>query len=72
LPLAPGSRLGTYEIQSLAVPLFDGPILARNTNDGHRWQVSPDGKRFLFVAPSTASRASPIDVIVNRQSLLAK
>jgi Tol biopolymer transport system component len=56
----------------VAVPLFDAPFAPGNTNDNHLWQVSADGKRFLFAVPTGENRASPIDVIVNWQSLLEK
>ena len=31
------------------VALFDAPVQPGYTNDGHRWQVAPDGKRFLLL-----------------------
>jgi Tol biopolymer transport system component/predicted Ser/Thr protein kinase len=55
-----------------AAPLFDAPMPAGNTSDGRRWQVSPDGERFLFVVPAGENRVSPIEVVVNWQSLIAK
>jgi dipeptidyl aminopeptidase/acylaminoacyl peptidase len=55
-----------------AVALFEAPIPAGYTNDSHRWQVAPDGKRFLLLAPATRAQASPIDVLVNWPALLKK
>ncbi len=55
-----------------AVPLFDAPVQAGYINDSDRWQVAPDGKRFLILAPAGTTDAPPIDVIVNWPSLLRK
>jgi hypothetical protein len=30
-----------------------------------RWDLSPDGKRFLFAAPPSASRVIPFTVVLN-------
>jgi hypothetical protein len=30
--------------------LFDAPIQTGYVNDNHRWQISPDGQRFLVLA----------------------
>jgi eukaryotic-like serine/threonine-protein kinase len=52
--------------------LFDAPIVAGYSNDSHRWQVSPDGKRFLLITPASEAFATPIDVIVNWPGLLQR
>jgi Tol biopolymer transport system component len=48
--------------------MFAGPTGASNTN----WDLSPDGKRFLFVAPPGAGRVIPFTVIVNWAAGLKK
>jgi len=55
-----------------AAALFNAPIQAGFTNDGHRWQVAPDGKRFLLLISAGKYNAPPVDVIVNWQALLKK
>jgi len=42
------------------------------TNDSHRWQVSPDGKRFLLITNAGKDEAPPLDVVVNWQAGLKK
>jgi eukaryotic-like serine/threonine-protein kinase len=51
--------------------LFEAPIDGSYTGDNHRWQVSPDGQRFLLQT-FPDSRAVPIRVIVNWPALLEK
>jgi Tol biopolymer transport system component len=51
--------------------LFDAPIQAGYVNDNHRWQVSPDGQRFLVLALQESAPAT-IRVIVNWPSLLQR
>jgi hypothetical protein len=41
--------------------MFTGPTGATITN----WDLSPDGKRFLFVAPPNIGRVIPFTVVVN-------
>jgi Tol biopolymer transport system component len=55
-----------------AVALFEAPVQPGYTNDSHRWQVAPDGKRFLLLTPETKAQGSPIDVLVNWPALLKK
>jgi Tol biopolymer transport system component len=50
--------------------LFTAPIQAGYTNDGHRWQVSPDGKRFL-VLTHQENQPTPIRVVLNWPALIA-
>jgi eukaryotic-like serine/threonine-protein kinase len=54
------------------VALFDAPILAGYTADSHRWQVAPDGQRFLLLANVGKDQAAPLDVLVNGPALLKK
>jgi Tol biopolymer transport system component len=49
--------------------LFTAPVQPGFTADSHRWQMAPDGKRFLLLAASATTRA-PLDVVVNWPSLL--
>jgi hypothetical protein len=51
-------------------PLFDAPVLPGYAQDSHRWQVAPDGQRFLLLAGDGTSEAPPVDVVVNWLSLL--
>jgi Tol biopolymer transport system component len=48
-----------------AVPLFDAAVVPNYTSDSHRWQLSPDGRRFLLLVVAGGSEAPPLDVIVN-------
>ena len=52
------------------VALFEAPIQVGNTNDSHRWHVSPDGKRFLLLVGDGKNQAEPLDVVVNWPELL--
>ena len=54
------------------VALFDAPVQAGYTNDSHRWQVAPDGKRFLLLTNAGKDQAPPLDVIVNWWALLKR
>jgi hypothetical protein len=51
------------------VTLFEASVQPGNTNDSHRWHVSPDGSRFLLLV-GDGKKAEPLDVIVNWPSLL--
>jgi Tol biopolymer transport system component len=64
--LRPTFSLGT------PVALFDAPIQAGYTADSHRWQVAPDGKRFLLLPNDGKNEAAPLDVVVNWPALLKK
>jgi len=48
--------------------MFAGPPLATTTS----WDLSPDGKRFLFVAPPNAGRTIPFTVVLNWAAGLKK
>ena len=52
--------------------LFDAPVQIGYTNDSHRWQVTPDGKRFLLLTNAGKDQAPPLDIIVNWPALLKK
>ena len=52
--------------------LFDAPIQPAYTADSHRWQVAPDGKRFLLLVNGGKGEAPPLDVVVNWPALLKK
>jgi Tol biopolymer transport system component len=52
------------------VALFEAAIQAGYWNDSDRWQVSPDGQRFLLLPPDGRQQAAPLDVIVNWLTLL--
>ncbi|HLH31153.1 MAG TPA: hypothetical protein VKY31_08115, partial [Terriglobia bacterium] len=58
---------------SAGVPheLFEAPVEAGYTNDGHRWLVAPDGTFLMQTFPPEIS-TSPITVIVNWPELLKK
>jgi Tol biopolymer transport system component len=62
--LTPTLSLGT------PVKLFDAAIQAGYVNDSHRWQVGPDGQRFLLLVPAGQQQAPPLEVIVNWPALL--
>ena len=42
--------------------MFTSPVLVQPAT---RWDLSPDGKRFLFVAPPNTSRVIPFTVVLN-------
>jgi Tol biopolymer transport system component len=48
--------------------MFTGPTGALNTS----WDLSPDGKRFLFVAPPNSGRTIPFTVVLNWAADLKK
>ena len=50
--------------------LFDAPVQTGYTSDSHRWQVAPDGKRFLLLTNAGKDPAPPLDVVVNWPALL--
>jgi hypothetical protein len=52
--------------------LFDAPVQPGYVNDADRWQVSPDGKRFLLLPAAEGVVMPPIDVIVNWERLVAR
>jgi Tol biopolymer transport system component len=73
-----GSRLMAVDIKtaptlSVGIPheLFQAPVQPVYTNDGHRWQVTPDGMFLLETFPPELS-TSPITVVVNWPELLKK
>ena len=50
--------------------LFSAQVPAGFSNDSHRWQLSPDGKRFLVMVPSSGAASAYLDVVVNWETLL--
>jgi Tol biopolymer transport system component len=52
------------------VALFEAPIQAGYTFDSHRWQVAPDGQRFLLLANAGEQQAAPLAVVANWVGLL--
>jgi Tol biopolymer transport system component len=52
--------------------LFEAPIQPGYTADSHRWQLAPDGRRFLLLADAGKGQGTPLDVIVNWTALLPK
>ena len=52
-------------------PLFEAPILAGFINDQHRWQVAPDGNRFLLTT-TPKTDIPPITVMLNWTTDLRK
>jgi len=68
---APVSVRPTFSTGS-PVRLFDVPVQPWFINDSDRWQVAPDGKRFLILVPAGKNETPPIDVVVNWPMLLRK
>jgi Tol biopolymer transport system component len=58
-----GFQAGTPR-RMFASPVLTGPTV--------RWDVSPDGKRFLFAAPPNTSRVIPFTVVLNWAAGLKK
>jgi Tol biopolymer transport system component len=54
------------------VALFDAPVQPGYTSDSHRWQLAPDGTRFLLLAAAGGEPGAPLDVVVNWTTLLKK
>ena len=52
--------------------LFDAPVQAGYSADSHRWQVAPDGRRFLLLVTAGDVRLAPLDVVVNWPALLKR
>jgi Tol biopolymer transport system component len=52
------------------VALFEAAIQAGYVNDSDRWQVAPDGQRFLLLPPDGQQQAPPLEVTVNWQAAL--
>jgi eukaryotic-like serine/threonine-protein kinase len=50
--------------------LFSAQVPAGFSNDSHRWQLSPDGKRFLVMVPSSGASSAYLDIVVNWETLL--
>jgi hypothetical protein len=52
--------------------LFDAPVQTGYFADSHRWQVVPDGERFLVLVNAGDVRLAPLDVMVNWPALLRR
>ena len=52
--------------------LFRAPLLRNTWLEGHRLDVSPDGKRFLILERVDDPPGLPFTVLVNWKSLLEK
>ncbi len=50
--------------------VLSAPVPVGYSNDSHRWQLSPDGKRFLLLIPSSGAAAASLDVVINWEQLL--
>jgi len=50
--------------------LFSAAIPVGYSNDSHRWQLSPDGKRFLLLVPSSGAATASLDVVIHWEQLL--
>jgi hypothetical protein len=62
---------------AMATPLFRTPqgfgtVNATGRRGPAPWDVTPDGQRFLFVAPVEASGAAQFTVVLNWQNGLPK
>jgi hypothetical protein len=74
--LAPDGKLMTVEVATnpvfrVGVPksLFQTPVF---TTDFSSWDLTADGKRFLFLAPAAQSAQAPFTVVLNWQAALKK
>jgi hypothetical protein len=52
--------------------LFEAPVLPGYAADSHRWQIAPDGQRFLILATGRQAQATPLDVVVNWPALVKR
>ena len=50
--------------------LFSAQVPGGYSNDSHRWQLSPDSKRFLVLVPFSGASSAYLDVVVNWETLL--
>jgi hypothetical protein len=54
-------------------PLFDSQVYGGgNTAGAIRWDVTPDGKKFLIITQATENSSSPMTVILNWPGLLKR
>jgi Tol biopolymer transport system component len=62
----------THDSLTVSAPrnLFFAPIPVGFSNDSHRWQLSPDGGRFLLLVPSAGAATASLDVMVNWEQML--
>jgi Tol biopolymer transport system component len=52
-------------------PLFESPLFAVSATL-FRYDVSPDGKRFLLILPTAGAAAAPVTVVLNWESALKR
>jgi dipeptidyl aminopeptidase/acylaminoacyl peptidase len=52
--------------------LFQGPPPSSFSQEGESWDLTSDGKRFLFLAPVEQTGQSPFTVVLNWQAGLKK
>jgi Tol biopolymer transport system component len=82
LYLSPDSKLMSVEVNGAGASfqagtpkaLFTAEIQSGPVSNGitHRWDVAPDGKRFLFNSPLDDSTTAPITVVLNWEEGLKK
>jgi dipeptidyl aminopeptidase/acylaminoacyl peptidase len=54
-------------------PLFDSQVFGGgNTTGTSRWDLTPDGKKFLIITQATENNSSPMTVILNWPALLKR
>jgi hypothetical protein len=70
LMAVPVSQRPTFS-NTAPVALFDAPVQFGYANDSHRWQVLPDGRRFLLLTNVGKDQAPLLDVVVNWQAELS-
>ena len=77
--LAPDGKLMAVEITTNPVfragapnALFQTPPQGAFTTLGYSWVLTPDGKRFLFLAPVEQTGQAPFTVVLNWQAGLKK
>ena len=56
-----------------ARPMFPVQISGGGANSfAHRWDVAPDGQKFLFTVVAAATSSAPVTVVLNWEELLKK
>lgn len=74
-----GSRMMVDQVQTtptfsagLPQELFTAPIAGQEGGAPVRWDLTPDGKRFVIVTDENASSTTPLTVILNWQAGLRR
>jgi Tol biopolymer transport system component len=79
--IAPDGKLMAAEVSTAGgtfksgtpQPLFDSQIFGGgNTSSAMRWDLTPDGKKFLIITQATENSSSPMTVILNWPALLKR